>query len=92
VGKRDRQRHEFGCLIAGEPDHHALVAGADTIVSVDLLTGANLDRVRHSAQDLRALVLDCDHHSAGVGVETVLGMGVPDFFDGGPNNGRNVDV
>ena len=28
VGERDRQRHELGGLVAGEAEHHALVAGA----------------------------------------------------------------
>ena len=28
MGERNRQGHEFRCLVAGEADHHSLVAGA----------------------------------------------------------------
>ena len=31
VRQRDRQRHQLGRLVAGEAEHHALVAGADVL-------------------------------------------------------------
>ncbi len=69
VGQRDRQRHELRGLVAGEPEHHPLVAGAEVIPLV------------HALRDVRALLLDADHGAAGLVVEPVLRAGVADVPD-----------
>src|SRR5829696_6021324 len=92
MGERDRQRHQLRRFIAGEADHHALVASADTIVSIHLLPGPDLDGVRHSAQDLRTLILDGNHDTTGVRVEPMERVGVTDLLDGVPYDRWNVDV
>ena len=55
----DRQRHQLLGLVARVAEHQALIAGA-------LLGGiAAIDALR----DVGRLLLDRDHHRAGVGVE-----------------------
>ncbi len=54
VRQRDRQRHELRSLVAGEAEHHALVAGAlrvEDVVVVDV--GADLERGGDALADVR---------------------------------------
>src|SRR5699024_4699646 len=54
VGQADGQRHQFGGLVAGVAEHHALVAGAG-----DFVVGAQ--------RDVGALAVDVGGDAAGVG-------------------------
>src|SRR3712207_1512692 len=65
VSKRDRKWHHLLGLVAGEADHHALVAGPNSVESVDLFAGPNFDRMRDPTQDLRTLILDRYDHATG---------------------------
>ena len=67
---------------AGVAEHHALVAGA-------LPFGVF---AHDAAVDVRALLVDGGNDSAGVGVETVLGLGVADARDYAAHRGGNVHV
>src|SRR5215213_710542 len=92
MSQRDRKWHQLRSLIAGETDHHSLIAGPHAVESIDLLAGADLDGLRHSTQDLRALVLDRDHDAAGIGVKPVHRVRVADLIDGLPHDRWNVDI
>ena len=63
VRELDRHGHEFGGLVAGVAEHHALVAGA-----------AGID----AHGDVGGLLVDAGNHAAGVGVEAVDGVVVAD--------------
>ena len=82
VRQVDGHRHQGGGLIAGEPEHHPLVASADF---VDLLVGqlAAFDLVAlvHTASDILALAGNGAHHRAGVAVKALLAAVVADALD-----------
>ncbi len=61
MGQGDRQRHQFGRVVAGIAEHQALVAGAD------LLAGGAFSF--DALGDVRALLVDHHHHGAGVGAD-----------------------
>ena len=93
VGQGDRQRHELRGLVAGEAEHHALVAGAlrvEDVLVVDVR--ARLHGVRDALADVRRLLVDGDQHAAGLVVEAVLGVRVADVLDGLADDGGDVDV
>src|SRR5438046_112937 len=82
VGQRDGQGHQFGCFVAGEADHHTLVARAERLhVGVAHFAGLMFQRLVYALGDVFRLLLDRDDHAAGVGVEAVLGPGVADAHD-----------
>ena len=70
VRKLDRQRHQFGRVVAGVAEHQALVAGADFLA----LRGVFVD----AHGDIRALAVDRKHDRAGVGADAHLVVGVAD--------------
>ena len=88
VRQQNRHRHKLGGFIAGETEHHALIAGA-----------AGIDTHR----DVWRLSVDGGYDRAGVAIESELGAGVADLanrfsrdlwivdFGGGGNLSGNDD-
>ena len=73
MGHGDRHGHQLGRLVAGEANHHALVAGADGLdLGLRHLTGARLQSLIDAHGYVRALLVKRDGDSAGVGVKTVV--------------------
>ena len=82
VRQRDRQRHQLRRLVAGEADHHALVARAHQVQTVHLADVlARLERLVDALRDVRGLALDRDHHAAGLRVEARVAAVVADLGD-----------
>ncbi len=79
MGQRDRQRHEFGRLAAGEAEHHPLVAGAQLERRGGIV--ADLERRVDTLRDIGRLLLDRDERAAGEVVEAVVGTRVADVPD-----------
>ncbi len=77
VGQLDGGGHQLRGLVAGEADHHPLVAGA---TRVDPLG------------DVGGLLVDGHEDAAGLEVEAELGSGVTDVADGLADDARDVDV
>src|SRR5580693_3072147 len=67
VRKRNRRRHKLRSLIASEPKHHSLVAGAAGVYAHGYVAG---------------LFVDAGDYGAGVGIETIEGVVVADGGDG----------
>ena len=71
VRERDRQRHQLRRLVAGEPEHHPLVAGAE------LAAAAPSARTSSAASTPCAMSGDCSltrhERAAGLVVEAVVG-------------------
>src|SRR5208282_84500 len=63
VGEGNRKGHQFGSFVAGEAEHHSLIAGASGI---------------HAHGDVAGLLVDAGNYGAGVGVEPVDGVIVAD--------------
>ena len=72
VRQDDREGHEFLGLVAGEAEHHPLVAGAAG---------------DHAARDVLGLPVDPDAHLGAVRVEAVVPAGVADLPDGVADGG-----
>ena len=70
VRQVDRQRHEHVGLVAGVAEHHPLVAGALLVELVVLAGGAGADLlgVVDALGDVGRLLVERDHHAAGVAV------------------------
>ena len=77
VRQHDGHRHQLRSLIAGQPEHHPLVAGP-----------AGVD----AAGDVGRLLLDGNQHRATVGVEPVAGVGVADTTNGLAGDGGVIEV
>jgi hypothetical protein len=80
----DRQRHQFGSVVAGEAEHQALVPRADVfpgrVVGVD------------AHRDIGALFVDREEHRARVRTNTPFVIGVPDILDDVPGHLRVLDT
>jgi hypothetical protein len=75
----DRHRHLHGGLVAGVPEHHPLVAGADLVEFLfGHLAAFFLEGMVHTQRDILGLAGDGGHHRAGVTVETCAAVVVPD--------------
>ena len=82
VRQHDRHRHILRRLIAGEAEHHPLIAGPDRLdVRVAHLAGLGFQRLVDPQRDVSRLFLDGNEHAAGVGVEAVFGARVADLAD-----------
>src|SRR5262249_46623301 len=90
--ERDRQRHQFGCLIAREPEHQALVAGALPVERIVVAFDARLVRGVDALRDIRGLRADRNVHAARCAVEALAGRVVADFEDALSHDRRNVGV
>jgi hypothetical protein len=77
VGEVDRHRHQLRGLIAGEAEHHSLVAGT-----------ARVDAPR----DVRRLLVDRHDDATGVGVEAKAGAVVARLLNGLPDDIPELDV
>ncbi len=81
VRHRDRHRHQLVGLVAGEADHHALVARARRRRDRRRLPVAVLERVVDPERDVGRLLLDRDDHAAGLAVDPERGVRVADVQD-----------
>ena len=79
MGQADGQRHQFGRLVAGVAEHHALVARTG-----NLIVGAK--------GNVRALAVDVGDNAAGIAVEAVLGTVVADGADDLAGGAGDVNV
>ena len=84
VGEGDRGGHQFRRLVAGETEHHALVAGARLIGVVVGVVDAH--------GDVRALRVDRGQNGAAVSVEAAVRVVVPDALDGIADDLLVIDV
>jgi hypothetical protein len=93
VGQPDRQRHQVRCLVAGVPEHHALVPGALGVEGV-LAAGSGAELVRgiDSLRDVGRLGVKGHEHAACVAVEPVGVVVVPDLADRLARQRRDVHV
>jgi hypothetical protein len=93
VRRPDRQRHQVGRLVAGVPEHHALVAGALRLDAVLTgLAGTDLFTDVDALGDVGALLVDRDDDATGVAVEAVEGVVVADGVDRLAGDLRDLDV
>ena len=93
VGGPDRQRQQVRRLVAGEAEHHALVAGALGVELV-LAAGAAAQLLAgvDALGDVRALLVDRHDHAARRAVEPVQGVVVADLADRLAGQLGDVDV
>ena len=64
VRQRNRRRHQLWRLVRGEAEHHALVAGAESV---------------HALRNIGALAVDRRDHSAGVAVKAFESIVIADL-------------
>ena len=84
-----RQRHEFGRLVHGVAEHHALVPRADLVVRTAPFLA--LERGVHAERDVRALRMDRRDDGEGI-IGEPLPFGVADLLHGILDDARDVDV
>jgi hypothetical protein len=84
VRQPDGCRHQLRGLVAGEAEHHSLVAGALLLVQ-PLALGDALG-------DVRRLAAQGDVHRTGRRVESHVAVGVADVVDHLAHEGRDLDV
>ena len=77
MGQRDGRGHQFGSLIRGVAEHHALVAGTAGV---------------HALGNVARLFVDRRDDGAGVGVEAVEGIVVADGGDDAADKALEIDV
>src|SRR5439155_12008446 len=77
VCQRYGHRHQLRILITRIPKHHSLVAGAASV---------------HAHGDVAGLLVDAGDNGAGVGVESVEGVVVPDRSDGATDQSLQLDI
>ncbi len=82
VGQGDGGGHQLGGLVAGVAEHHALVAGADGLITVAV----------HAHGDIAALLVDGGQHRTGPGVKAVGGIAVADLVHGAADDVGDVHV
>ena len=92
VGQGDGSGHEFGSLVAGVAEHHALVAGAHQIQGIAVAPLLDLIGLVDAHGDVRRLLIDGSHDSAGAVVKAIGGIGVADALHGAADDGGNVGV
>jgi YD repeat-containing protein len=93
VRQHDRKGHQFLRLVRRVAEHHSLVARAHLVQWV-VVTRVVLCLVRRvdALRDVRRLLVDRDHDTAGRGVEAPLRMRVADVADALADELRDVDV
>ena len=90
MGILDGRGHEGGRLVAGETEHHALVARAVVERAVAGLLA--LERLVHAEGNVRALLVDVRDDGAGLAVKAVLCAVVADLAHGLAHDLRDVHV
>ena len=93
VGQPDGERHQVGRLVAGVAEHHPLVAGTLGVQLV-LAAGArpDLERLVDALADVGRLLVERDDDAAGVAVDAVRVVVVPDVEHGLADQLGDVDV
>ena len=74
MGKADGKGHQLGGLVAGEPHHHSLVAGAGLEHGFFSRPSTLLQGGGDAFADISRLLLDGDDHSATLGVDAIVGF------------------
>ena len=87
VRDRDRHRHQLRRLVAGESDHHALIAGSGQSERIRSLTLSTFEGDIDAFLDVRALLADADDDITGIGINPERRIGVADFPQRLPGNG-----
>ena len=88
--EHERQRHQLRRLVAGEAEHHALVARADAVERI-AAGAARLERRVDALRDVGRLLVERHVDGAGVGVEAVLGARVADLAHDAAHDLRDVE-
>ena len=93
VREHDRERHQLRRLVRRVPEHHSLVAGAELVQRV-VVARVVLHLVRgvDALRDVRRLLVDRDHDTAGGRVEAPLRVRVADVADPLADDAGDVDV
>ena len=78
-------------FIAGETEHHALVAGTGDKF-IGFRTGLGLQGVIHTQGNIGRLLVDVGDNAAGISIEAVLGTGVADVPDHLTGNLGNIHI
>src|SRR6266540_4664707 len=87
------QRHQLGRLVAGEAEHHALVASADRLdLGLGHFAALGFERPVYAHRDIGRLAMQRDNHTAGVGVEAAADASVADLADGLAYNFLDLDI
>ena len=93
VSQPDRQRHEVFGLVAGVPEHHALIAGA---LAVELVfpgcTGTGLERGVYALGNVGTLRVNRGDDAAGVAIEAAGPIVETDAVDRFPDDFGKLDV
>ena len=93
VGQVNGQRHQAVGLVAGEPDHHSLVASAGRAARIGLgAVVAGLQRGADAGVDVRRLLAGVADDAAGIAVDPVFELGVADLKQGLARDGVEVQV
>jgi hypothetical protein len=92
VREHDRQRHQLRRFAAGEPEHHALVAGAGQFERIALTALLNFVRFVDAHRDVGRLFVDRDRNAARLGIEADRRVVVADVRHGLAHEFGNVDV
>ncbi len=77
VGQGDGGGHQFGGLVGGVTEHHALVAGAAGV---------------HALRDVAGLLVDGRDDGAGVGVEAIEGVVIADGGYNTAHQALQIDI
>src|SRR5262249_52811922 len=86
VRQVDGHRHQHVGLVAGEAEHHALVASADFFdLVIGHFAGFVFQGMVHAQGDVGALAGDGRLHAAGIAVEAFLAAVIADVFDHAPH-------
>ena len=90
LGIGDGSRHQLGRFVAGEAEHHALIARAVVERAVAGLLA--LERLVDAEGNVRALLVDVRDDGAGLAVKAVFCAVVADLAHGLAHDLRDVDV
>ena len=92
MGEVNGEGHEAVGLVAGEADHHALVAGAGGAAGVGSggAVGAGFQRGADAGVDVGGLLAGVGDDAAGMAVDAVFQVGVADFQQGPAGDGVEV--
>src|SRR5947207_12238884 len=79
VSQTDRHRHQFGRLVTGKTNHHALVAGTYMLQFIfaqyDMLVLA-LQRARHTHINIRRLLADGCYNTTSAIIKAIVGTDI----------------
>ena len=91
--KENRVRHKFRCLIRRIAEHHSLIASADRLdLGIIHLGLSRLKRLVNAHRNVGRLLVQRNHHGAGIAVKADLGTVVADLGHCLSYNTGNVEV